>query len=369
MREVSKQRPDILFLGLVVGLVIFGLVALSSAAGPLGYTRFGDTLYFVKHQLLFGVVPGLIALFVMMKVPYQFWKKIALPLLVISIGLLLMVFIPGLRAEFGTARSWVDLGFFSFQPSEIVKLTFLFYLAAWVETRGEQGVRDIKTGLLPFLILLGIIVGLLVLQPDTGSMAIIVLESLAVFFVAGSSLLHLVTMGGIGVGLLGLLIKLSPYRAARFMTFLHPELDPQGIGYHINQALLAIGSGGFFGLGLGHSRQKFQYLPEVQGDSIFAIVGEEMGFLFAVILVAVFVIFLWRGLRIVRSAPDYFGMFVGIGILSWIVFQAFVNIGSMVGIMPMTGVPLPFVSYGGTAMISALAGVGVLLNISLHRRN
>lgn len=366
--KLFREKFDGVFLGLILGVTFFGMVMLSSASGPVSYARFGDSYYFVKHQLLYGLLPGLIAMFVMMKIPYRTWKKAALPLLILTIVLLVLVFIPGIRAEFGTSHSWVQFGPISFQPSELVKLTFLFYLAAWLETRGEQGVRDIKKGFVPFLVLLGMVMGLLLLQPDTGSMGIIVVESLAVYFVAGSAISHLAVLGTAGVGLLLLIIKLSPYRAARFMTFLHPELDPQGIGYHVNQALLAVGSGGFFGLGLGHSRQKFQYLPEVQGDSIFAIIGEELGFLFAAALIAFFIVILWRGLQIAKNSPDYFGKFVGVGILTWITFQAFVNIGSMLGLLPVTGVPLPFISYGGTALMTNLAAAGVLLNISMHRK-
>lgn len=366
--QLFREKFDGVFLGLILGLTLFGLVMLSSASGPMNYTRFGDSYFFVKHQLLYGFLPGLVALFIMMKIPYRTWKKAALPLLIITIVLLILVFIPGIQADFGTSHSWVRFGFISFQPSEIVKLTFLFYLAAWLETRGEEGVRDIKTGFFPFLVLLGMVMGLLLLQPDTGSMGIIVIESLAVYFVAGSAISHLALLGTAGISLLALIIKFSPYRAARLMTFLHPELDPQGIGYHVNQALLAVGSGGFWGFGLGHSRQKFQYLPEVQGDSIFAVIGEELGFIFAAALIAFFIVLLWRGLRIVQDSPDYFGKFVGVGILTWFTFQAFVNISSMLGLLPVTGVPLPFISYGGTALMINLAAAGVLLNISMHKR-
>lgn len=366
--RLLARKPDPVLLSIAGGLVLFGLIALSSAAGPLGYSRFGDTYFFLKHQLLYGVLPGMMAMVVMMYIPYRTWRRLALPLLIVSIVLLVLVFIPGLRAEFGTARSWVQIGPFSFQPSEVVKLTFLFYLAAWLEARGETGVRDLRTGLLPFLILIGVVMGLLLAQPDTGSMAIIVVSALAVYFVAGSSWKHLLALGAAGVAMLALLIKLSPYRAARLTTFLHPELDPQGIGYHVNQALLAVGSGGFWGLGLGHSRQKFQYLPEVQADSIFAIIAEEMGFIVSGALVLLFVVFFWRGLRVLSGAPDYFAKFLGVGILTWIVFQAFLNIGAMVGMLPLTGIPLPFISYGGTAMVTTLAAVGVLLNISMRKR-
>ena len=250
------------------------------------------------------------------------------------------------------------------QPSEIVKLTFLFYLAAWLAGRDKHSVRDVHGGFIPFVGVLGIIILFLILQPDTGTMAIIVAMSLIVYFVAGASVTYIVGLMVAGLGGLGLLIASSPYRAERFTTFLYPELDPQGIGYHINQALLAIGSGGIFGLGYGHSRQKFQYLPEVAGDSIFAIISEEMGFLVAVITIGLFLLFLWRMLAIAKRAPDNFGKYVVVGIAAWIVVQAFVNIGSMVALMPITGVPLPFISYGGTSLAISLAAIGVVLNVS-----
>ncbi len=360
----ARARSDNLILGLALGLTVFGLIMLWSASSPLGYARFGSSYYFLKHQFFYGVVPGLILLFLMKRLPYQIWKRLSLPLLLISIVLLVLVFVPGIRAEFGTARSWLHLGSFTIQPSEIVKLTFLFYLAAWLETRGERAIRQVQTGLLPFLVLLGLVMGLLLAQPDTGSMAIIVLPALVVYFVAGSSIRHLAFLALGGFVLLGALIKLSPYRAARLMTFVHPELDPQGVGYHINQALLAVGSGGWFGLGLGHSRQKFEYLPEVQSDSIFAVMAEELGFLFVILILTVFFIFVWRGLQIAERAPDQFGRFVAVGIVSWIMIQTLVNIGAMIGILPLTGVPLPFISFGGTALTITLASVGVLLNIS-----
>ncbi|NBS42007.1 stage V sporulation protein E, partial [bacterium] len=237
---------------------------------------------------------------------------------------------------------------------------------AWLEKRGESGVRDVHGGLIPFLATLGAILGLLVLQPDVGTMSIIAGMVLVVYFVAGAPLAYVGGLVMAGISAIAMLIGFAPYRAARFTTFLNPELDPQGIGYHINQALLAIGSGGFFGLGYGHSRQKFQYLPEVASDSIFAVIGEEMGLVVAVGVLALFVWFLFRTLKIANEAPDKFGKYVATGIGAWLVLQAFVNIGSMVAIMPMTGVPLPFISYGGTSLAVSLWAVGVVLNISRY---
>jgi cell division protein FtsW len=283
---------------------------------------------------------------------------------------LTLVFIPGLSAGIGTAHSWIAIGnYFTVQPSEFVKLTFLFYLAAWLEQRGKYGVREVQGGFLPFLGVLSVIIVLMILQPDIGTMSIIVAMSLLVYFVGGAPWHYFFALIAAGIGGLGLLIGLSPYRVARFTTFLNPELDPQGIGYHINQALLAIGSGGIFGLGFGHSRQKFQYLPEVVSDSIFAVVAEEMGMLVCLALIGLFLALLWRTITIANAAPDRFGRYVVVGIGGWFVLQAFINIGSMMAIMPMTGVPLPFISYGGTSLAVSLAAVGVVLNISRHCRN
>ena len=335
---------------------------LSSASGPTGYENFGDSYYFLKHQILFGLVPGLIGLIFFSRLPYERLKEHAFHLLLATIVLLLVVFIPGVG--FGTSHSWIRFGsFLSVQPAELVKFTFLIYLCAWLEKRGHD-VRQGTEGLAPFLIVLGTVLGLIALQPDVGTMSIIAAMSFAVYFVAGAPVAYLMGIGLGGLTLLGLLIKISPYRVARFTTFLHPELDPQGIGYHINQALLAIGSGGIFGLGYGLSRQKFAYLPEVVGDSIFAVTAEEMGFVIATALVLLFVAFAWRGLKIARTARDPFGRYLVVGVISWIVIQAFVNIGSMTSVLPMTGVTLPFVSYGGTSLAVCLWGVGVILSVS-----
>jgi cell division protein FtsW len=364
----SDIRPfDYAYLAIVVAIVAFGLMMLASASAPVGYDRFGDSYYFVAHQAVFGLVPGVAGLVAFSRIPYTFWKRNAWNLLLVSIALLVIVFIPGLSAGIGTAHSWISIGgLFSLQPSEIVKITFLFYLSAWLERRGEAGVRDVHGGLLPFAGTLGIVLLLLLLQPDVGTMSIIAAMALVVYFVAGAPLLYVGGFIAAGVAALALLIGLEPYRAARFTTFLNPELDPQGIGYHINQALLAIGSGGLFGVGYGHSRQKFQYLPEVSGDSIYAVIGEEMGMLVAVLVLAAFLLFLWRTLKIASESPDKFGKYAATGIGAWITIQAFVNIGSMVAIMPMTGITLPFISYGGTSLAVSLWAVGIVLNISRY---
>ncbi len=361
----STKSIDILLLCIVSTIVFFGLIMLWSASAPSGYDQFGDSYYFLKHQLIFGLIPGIAALLAFSRIPYTFWQKHAFHLLILSIVLLILVFIPGFSAGIGTAHSWISIGgIFSLQPSEVVKMTFLFYLAAWLGKRDEYGVKDVHSGFLPFLLVLGTIMLLMILQPDVGTMSIIAAMSLVVYFVAGAPLTYVFGLIATGIGMLTLLITMAPYRAARFTTFLNPELDPQGIGYHINQALLAIGSGGIFGVGYGHSRQKFQYLPEVSGDSIFAVISEELGFIFALLTLALFTVFLWRLLRIAQQTPDKFGKYFVIGVGAWITIQAFVNIGSMVALLPITGVPLPFISYGGTSLAVTLAAIGVVLNIS-----
>jgi cell division protein FtsW len=285
-------------------------------------------------------------------------------LLFASTILLALVFIPGIGTEYGTAKSWVNILGLSFQPAELVKITFLIYLSNWLEKRGETGIRDLYSGLVPFLFLLSIISILMIKQPDMGTLSIIIVMCMCTFYASGAKLKHVMGVIAVGLAAIVLLVKAAPYRAARLTTFLHPELDPLGIGYHINQAFLAIGSGRFFGRGLGNSRQKFLYLPEVTGDSIFAVYAEELGFFFSILLVGLFTYLLIRGLKIAERAPDTFGRLISIGIISWFTFQAFFNIGSMVGVLPMTGVPLPYISSGGTSLAVNLAAAGILINIS-----
>jgi cell division protein FtsW len=253
---------------------------------------------------------------------------------------------------------------FSLQPSELVKLALIIFLAAWLEYRLVVKRFSNKSTLIKFLAILGAVLILILLQPDLGTASIIGFIGLLVYFAAGAPFVYFPVFGGVAAIGAYIMIKLAPYRMARLTAFLDPSVDPQGIGYHINQALLAIGSGRFLGVGFGQSRQKFQYLPEVSADSIFAIIGEELGFLFCALFVVALVIFFLRGIKIANNAPDFFGKILATGIVGWLVFQAFINIASMLSLMPMTGVPLPFISYGGTAMMTTLAGCGILVNIS-----
>lgn len=364
MRKLAHP-PDYTLIILSFLIILFGLVMLSSATAVLGYDKFDDSYWYLKHQLLLGFLPGLFLFLIFSKIDYRVWKRFSTLLLWLSLGLLLLVFIPGIGASYGRAQSWINISGYSLQPAEIVKLTFLLYLASWLEKRKEH-VHSFSYGFLPFVIYLAIIGVLMILQPDIGTMFIILIMSLTVYFVAGAKWKHLgLILAGCFAALL-LLIKLAPYRMARLTAFVDPSADPQGLGYHINQALLAIGSGGWFGLGLGHSKQKFQYLPEVAGDSIFAVMAEELGFILMAVLIILFFLIFYRMIKIASKTPDFFGHLVAVGVGVWIVGQFFVNIGAMLGLLPLTGLPLPLVSFGGTAMMTTMAALGIVINISRY---
>lgn len=363
-RPRTVIAPDGVLLLLLGVILTFGLIMLSSASSVLSYQKFGDSYYLLKHQVLYGVLLGSLACYITSAIDYHYWRQKAFPILVGTGILLFLVFIPGVGVELLGAKRWISIGGFFFQPSEVVKLTFLIYLAAWLEKRGKD-VENPTYGLASFLVMLGFLVAMIALaQKDLGTTIVIAVISVTVYFVAGAPWKHLGFIGLAGILAFFALVKIAPWRAARLSVFLHPELDPQGIGYHINQALLAIGSGGFFGLGLGHSRQKFNYLPEVTTDSIFAIIAEEMGFIVGFAVALLFLFFTVRALRIAQQAPDQFGRLLAVGIATWIGFQAFVNIGAMLSLIPLTGIPLPFMSYGSSSLMTLLAAVGMLLNIS-----
>lgn len=364
MTNIREQKVDSVLLSTVISLIVFGLIMISSAGVIYSQTRFGDDYYFFKHQFFYGVVPGLFFLYLFQKIDYHFWKKMAVPLFFITLIFLILVFVPGVGSKIYGASRWIQLGPFSFQPSEMAKFATILYLGAWLESRGAKHIKDFFEGVLPFLGIMGLVGFLIIKQPDTGTMGVIVLTAMAIFFVSGAKIKHLLSLAALGSFALWLLIKLEPYRFDRILAFRNPSADSQGIGYQILQALLAVGSGGLLGVGLGNSRQKFNYLPEPVGDSIFAVIGEELGFIGCVILVLLFVMLAFRGLKIAKNAPDNFGKLVAIGITMWIVFQAFINIGANIALIPLTGIPLPFISYGGTSMVFLMSAVGILLNIS-----
>lgn len=362
MPRLRSHQPDYVLGGIILLLLLFGLVMLSSAGSVLGFQRFDDSNYFLKKQLLsLGV--GLVAFIIAFRTDYHRWQRWAVPLFAVTVVLLLIVFLPGIGSFFLGARRWITLGPLTVQPSEIAKLTMVLYLATWFERR-RGALHNLQTGLVPYLVTVGVVALLILAEPDLGTTVVLLLVALIMYFLAGGAWRHVLGLVAAGVGFILLMIKIAPYRAQRFTVFLNPALDPLGIGYHINQALLAIGSGGWFGLGLGHSRQKFNYLPEPAGDSIFAVTAEELGFFIVALFIIAWLVAVWRGFQIARQAPDEYGRLVAAGITAWFGVQAFLNIGALSGLLPLTGIPLPLMSHGGSALIVSLAAVGVLMNIS-----
>lgn len=364
-REPAKtDRPFLIFLGI---LVIFGLAALMSSSSALGFTKFNDTYFFIKRQIMYGLVPGLILFFTLLNIEYRRWEKFGLVLYAVSLGLLVLVFVPGIGVTLNSSHSWLSFGPFSFQPAEAAKLTTIMALATML-TRKRYDWDDWQSSILPIMAVIAPAITLILLQPDIGTLSIMIMSIFAVLVVAGVPGKYLLAGCLIGLlGFVGLIIK-APYRAERLTTFLHPELDPKGVGYQMNQAFLAVGSGGFWGLGFGHSRQKFQYLPEVNSDSIFAVIAEENGFLISFAFIVLIVVLAMRSLKIAKGAPDEFGGLLVVGIVVWFSWQSFLNIGAMVGALPLTGVPLPFVSHGGSALMMALAGAGIIGNVSRYSK-
>ena len=361
---VKEKKADYKLLSYFLILLVFGLVMLSSASVAMGYQKFGDSYFYIKKQLLYGVLPGLVLFFIFAKTDYHLLRKFGLAIYCLSLILLLVVFLPGIGSAYGTkSNSWISLWGYSFQPAEFAKLGMVIFLSYFISGKGRE-IFNFQRG---FLVTLGIgmiPMALVILQPDIGTVSILFAILFGLLYVGRAKILHLIGLAAAGLGGLVLMIMAAPYRAERLTTFLHPEMDPQGIGYHINQAFLAIGSGGWFGRGLGGSLQKFQYLPEVSADSIYAIIAEEMGFIFAFGLIVLLILIAQRGLFLAKKAPDEFGRLMVSGIIIWFITQSFLNISAMVGVLPLTGVPLPFVSHGGTALMIALAGVGILANVS-----
>ncbi len=357
-----SHAPDYVFIGGIALITVFGLVMLASATSAIGFEKFGDTYYFLKRQLLYGFLPGIVAFFVCLRLPYAFFRKSRVIFFMCALALLLLVLMVGV--SFGRTQSWLMFGGFSFQPAEIAKVALILFLAGWLDVRRGEMVQTIRQGVLPFLCIVGTVAVLLALQPDIGTLAVVLAIAFGMFFAAGARWKHIAVMGIVGIIVFGALVASAPYRVQRFTTFLHPEFDPQGAGYQINQAFLAIGTGGWTGVGLGHSRQKFQYLPEVASDSIFAVIAEELGFVVAAGLVVLLVLVWLRMLRIARAAPDTFGRLTVFGIAMWFITQSWLNIGAMVGLLPLTGLPLPMVSHGGTALLAALLGAGIVARIS-----
>ncbi len=359
----KKYTIDYSLLLLVFSLLVYGLLVLYSASTVQSFNNFGNTTYFIFHKLIYGAGLGLLSLYILSKIDYHFWQRNLPWLILMALMLLLVVKLSVLGSSSGGATRWLHLGKFSFQPAEFAKLVIIFYLASWVDKKRGK-LNNFAFGLLPSLCIIALFSGLILWQPDLGTMLVLLAVAFGMLFVAGINWHYLfwsLVLGGLG--LYGF-IHFEPYRVKRLVTFFNPSVDPQGSSYQINQALLAIGAGGLWGYGYGLSRMKHNYLPEVMNDSIFAVLAEELGFLRVLLVLALFILLALRGFAIARTAPDLFGKMVAFGITFWITIQALINIGAMVKLLPLTGIPLPFFSYGSTALIMNLAAMGVLLNIS-----
>lgn len=366
------RRIDLLLLGTTVVLTLFGLAMLASVSVYESYQltlRLYDvgTNSFYLWRTFLHVIVGMGAMFVTMTIPYRFWEKMAKLCYLATIFLLILVLIPGINAGWGTSWSWLRIGPFSVQPSEFLKLTLIFYLSVWLQKR-EQLIGTFKEGFIPFVTLLLISTFLIAIQPDLGSFLVLCTISASMFFIAGGSFFHLALGGGLAA-IVGLPIILQKaYIRSRFIAFLRPDDAniAETVGFQIKQALITIGSGGFFGVGYGKSIQKFGYLPEVKGDMIFSAMAEELGFFRLLIVLSMYGLLVYRGYRIAENAPDRFGFLLATGITTWIAVQTIINIAVNIGLFPLTGLTLPFISYGGSSLVALLAAVGILLNISMY---
>jgi len=361
------KSVDTILLALVIILVGGGFLIFSSASLGLLARQGASFSNVAFNQFLFGIVGGSIALFLMSNLYYRNLRQYAFYIFVFSVLLTLAVFIPHLGASSGGARRWIYLGAFSFQPAEILKLGFIIYIATWLSGM-QQHVTDFVKGTLPFVAIVGGVGFIMLIQPDTDTFLIMATAALAMFVTAGGRWRDIGLMFLSAVLLLTIVAFMRPYVMDRFTVFLHPDSDTQGSGYQITQSLIAVGSGGFYGRGFGQSIQKFEYLPEPIGDSIFAVFAEEFGFIGSSLLILLFVSFTFRGYKIAAESPDMFGMLLVVGFMTLIACQTFLNIGSMIAVAPLSGLPLPFISHGGTALLSTLIMVGIVLNVSKYRK-
>jgi cell division protein FtsW len=362
----AKSAPDFWLILTTLLLLSVGMIMVYSASAVWASYKFDDSFFFAKRQFLFASV-GVAAMFFIMNIDYWTWRKWSKVLVLICFFLLIMVLIPGVGLVRGGARSWLGVGAFSIQPSEFMKLAMIAFLAKYLSEK-QKYITSFKKGLLPSLSLVFLAFGMIMMQPDLGTGAVMVGTCVIMIYISGAKVSHFIGLGVVGlIGFAGLIIS-APYRMKRITSFLDPWSDPLGSGFQIIQSLYAIGPGGLMGLGLGQSRQKFYYLPEPQTDFIFAILSEELGFIGGSFVILLFSLLLWRGIRIAIGAPDLFGSLLAVGIIGMVAIQVMINIGVVTGLMPVTGITLPFLSYGGSSLTLMLVAIGVLLNISRYAR-
>ncbi len=366
---MKKKGPDYILIATVLLIILLGLFVLASVSSIRSQEAFEDPYYFFYRQLLTGFLPGLIVALLLYKIPLSFIKKWSPVFFILSLVSLALIFVPYIGEGIRGSARWINLYFFSFQPSEILKLTFILYLAGWLAEKGKSKKnKEILQTALPFVIMSAVMGVMFLLQKDASTLGVILLTALIVYFAAETPLWHTGALLLSGAGIFLLILKFSPVRLRRIYGMFDVNLDPLGSTYQIRQALIAIGSGGVLGAGFGMSHQKYGFLPLSMTDSIFAIFAEETGFVGSALLIILFLILTWRGIVIAKNSNSQFVRLVSVGITSWFFIQAFVNIGSMVGLMPLTGIPLPLISYGRSHIIAEMAALGVLLNASKNEK-
>ncbi|WP_442603877.1 putative lipid II flippase FtsW [Paenibacillus sp. KN14-4R] len=368
MNPPRKGTPDFLFLFLTFVLVCFGLVMVFSSSSIITTMKFNDPWMYTKKQFLFAIL-GIVAMLICMNIPLDKLKKLVLPVFVLILGMLLVV--PFIAKDVNGAKSWINIGGFNLQPTEFAKLGIILYLAMLISNKDEQ-FRTFKKGLMPALIVVAIVSALIMMQPDLGSCMILILCAGTVIFAGGAKMKHLFTVSSVLIvvallAITSLMLKndgAGSYRANRFLAFMNPEKYEADASYQITKSLYAFGHGGITGTGYGQGIQKLHYLPEAHNDFIFSTIGEEFGLIGSLLLIAVYLIFIWRGLILSVRCKDKFGMLAGIGIMGMIGFQTLINLGGVTSSIPLTGVTLPLISYGGSSLIVTLAGLGVVLGLS-----
>jgi cell division protein FtsW len=359
-----KLSPDVWLFGVVLALVFFGVVMVYSASAIVAADRFGDPFFFLKKQLFWAFLGGGL-LWAALRLDYRRLERLVVPLLIVSIALLVLVLLPPFGQAINGTRRWFRIGPLSFQPVELAKFALVLYLASFL-TRRAAALRSFWQGLFPILLVAGTMALLTFVQPDLGNSLALVVLTLVLAYLAGAPFKHMAWVAAAALPLVALAVALKPYRWRRMVAFVNPWDDPQGSGFQIIQSFLALGSGGLTGRGLGGSKQKLFYLPEPYTDFIFAIVGEELGLIGAVCVIALFAVLIWRGLRVGLRAPDPFGSYLALGLTVMLATQTLVNLGVVMGALPTKGLPLPFVSFGGSALLMTMFSAGVLLNISQH---
>lgn len=366
-RNQFGRKGDIWIFILALSLALIGLMMILSSSVVISYERFNNNYFYVTQQI-YWLILAVILFVIISNINYKFWQKNAFTFFVISIIFLLMIYIKGMGVHLSGAQRWLQIGPISIQPSEIVKLSFIIYISAWLDSKSRL-IHNFNEGIMPLAITLLFVIYLIIKQPDMGTVLVISVITGIVFYISEASMKYIISALLIGFLIFFMLIKISPYRLERLETYLKPDGDTLGSGYQINQSLLAIGSGGLWGLGFGNSKQKYLYLPQPHSDAIFAIMVEELGFIRSACVLLLFLILILRLVKICLNIDDPFARFLVSGVTAWIAFQTLINVSAIVGLVPLTGIPLPFISAGGSSLVMLFAGLGIVYNISKYNNH